>query len=349
MLRTASIKLRINSQQSQAFSELRAAYADACNLLVPEVIANRRWNRVALHHKAYYRLRAETRLGSQMVCNVIFTLSKAYQSQKELGKIKKDLPIPAVSFARTSVHFERTYSMRGEYVSLYTLAGRQKLPMIMGKHQQGLLQAGRAKEAELICRRGAWFLNIVVESDDPAPRSGAVVLGVDVGENNLAATSTGKVWGGGELRHQRDRRVSLRRRLQCNGSESAKQLLSKVSGKERRHVRHVNHEVSRAIVREAERVRSRLHRWTFRELQAFVAYKAAALGIAVAYVNPAWTSQTCSDCGALGVRRRHCFSCSCGLRAHSDVNAARNHARMGGAIALSRAAVNQPDVAEIPF
>ena len=95
-------------------------------------------------------------------------------------------------------------------------------------------------------------------------------------------------------------------------------------------------------------MRWRLHHWAFRQLQALVTYKAAALGIAVAYVNPAWTSQTCSDCGALGVRLKHCFFCSCGLRAHSDVNAARNHARMGGAMVLSRAAVNQPDVADIP-
>lgn len=127
MLRTASIKLRTNSQQSQALTDLRAAYAEACNRLVPEVMANRCWNRVVLHHKAYYRLRRETPLGSQLVCNAIFTVSKAYQSQKELGNIKKDMPLPLVSFARTSVHFDtRTYSMRGECVSLYTLAGRQR-------------------------------------------------------------------------------------------------------------------------------------------------------------------------------------------------------------------------------
>ena len=105
----------------------------------------------------------------------------------------------------------------------------------------------------------------------------------------------------------------------------------------------------RSRIRAGRRMRSRLHRWAFRQLQVFVTYKAAALGIAVVYVDPAWTSQTCSDCGALGIRLRHRFTCSCGLRAHSDVNAARNHARMGGAMALSRAAVKQPEVAEIPF
>ena len=78
-------------------------------------------------------------------------------------------------------------------------------------------------------------------------------------------------------------------------------------------------------------------------------YKAMARGATFVDVSEHLSTQTCSDCGALGIRLRHRFTCSCGLRAHSDVNAARNHARMGGAMALSRAAVKQPEVAEIPF
>ncbi|WP_246828368.1 transposase [Ectothiorhodospira sp. PHS-1] len=34
----------------------------------------------------------------------------------------------------------------------------------------------------------------------------------------------------------------------------------------------------------------------------------------------------------------------CGLRAHSDLNASRNLARIGSGASLSRAAVNTPDV-----
>jgi len=174
--------------------------------------------------------------------------------------------------------------------------------------------------------------------------------------------------GGEQLRHRRDGHLALRRRLQSNGSESARQLLRKVSGKESRRVRHLNHEVSKAIVGEAQRigatliamedltdilsriqagkrVRTRLHRWSFRQLQTFVAYKAAAAGIASIFVDPAYTSKTCSACGGIGTRNRHRFVCSCGLRAHADLNASRNIARIGKAAALSRAAVDRPNVA----
>src|SRR5262249_50548929 len=50
------------TNKARLFLTLRAAYADACNLLVPNVMANRCLNRVVLHHKTYYRLRRETPL-----------------------------------------------------------------------------------------------------------------------------------------------------------------------------------------------------------------------------------------------------------------------------------------------
>jgi len=62
--------------------------------------------------------------------------------------------------------------------------------------------------------------------------------GVDVGENSLAAISLGKVFGGGRLRDERDRYLALRRRLQSNGNQSAKQKLRQVSGKEARRMKH---------------------------------------------------------------------------------------------------------------
>jgi IS605 OrfB family transposase len=53
--------------------------------------------------------------------------------------------------------------------------------------------------------------------------------------------------------------------------------------------------------------------------------KAQEIGMAVAEVNPAYTSQTCGRCSLRGIRRRHTFTCpSCGHSAHADVNAAVN-------------------------
>ncbi|MBW2475572.1 MAG: transposase [Deltaproteobacteria bacterium] len=367
MLRTISIKLNTDTEQSEQLLALQTAYADACNALVPAVIENRCWNRVALHKLAYYDIRAKSPLGSQMVCNAIFTVCKAYKAQAALKRIKTE--IPALAFDRASVHFDkRTYSIKDGMLSLYTLSGRIKVPMVLGDFQRVRLEPGSPKEAELVFRNGTWFFNLVLETQAPEVHTGEPVLGVDVGENNLAATSTGKLFGGGDLRDRRDRFLALRTRLQSNGSASSRQLLRKISGREARRVKLENHRVSKAIVLEAQRIgastialedltnirenikggrriRTRLHRWAFRQLQTFVAYKAQSLGLDVIFVDPAYSSQSCSLCGEIGLRQKHLFSCSCGFRAHADCNAARNLARIAERILSARVSVNAPDVA----
>jgi putative transposase len=371
MLRTASIRLNVTAEQAASLSALRTAYAEACNRLVPLVQTERCWNRVGLHRLGYQLLRQTTPLGAQMVCNAIFSVCKAYRAQRARGRIAAGSAVPAVRFNCASVHFDhRTYTLKAETVSLSTLRGRIRVPMILGDQQRQLLECGLPKEAELVCSRGHWFFNLVLEAADPESVASGPVMGVDVGENTLAAASTGRIWGGEALRHRRDQHLALRRRLQSNGSQSARQTLRQVSGKEMRRVKHINHETSKAIIEEAQRIgaakivledlthirdrlragrrmRTRLHRWAFRQLQSFVEYKACAAGIVIEYVDPAYTSQTCSACGQLGTRLKHRFECSCGFRAHADLNASRNLARIGETAVSPRAAVNTPDVGRV--
>ncbi|WP_406940989.1 RNA-guided endonuclease InsQ/TnpB family protein [Arsenophonus sp.] len=368
-MRTASIRLDVTEEQSSQLSALQVAYADACNRLVPVVCEERLWNRVGLHNKTYTQLREQTPLGSQMCCNAIYSVCKAYKAQKELGRVRKDKDVPKIRFNCASVHFDkRTYTLRDNLIYLYTLSGRITVPLIFGEHQRKILAFGIPKEAELVLRKGRWFFNLVVEKTDPPLSISCETMGIDVGENTLAAHSLGKLFGGEKLRDKRDRHLSLRRRLQSNGSQSAKQKLRQVSGKENRRVKQVNHETSKAIVAAAKeanigtivmedlthirdrikagkRVRARLHRWAWRQLQTFVEYKAQATGIQVKYVNPAYSSQTCSCCGCIGKRNKHRFECPhCGLLAHSDLNASRNLAGINGTAVPLRVSVNAPDV-----
>lgn len=370
MKRTISVKLLHTAEQAQAFGDLAETFSDSCNHIVPLVQENRCFNRVALHHLAYYSVR-ETfpDLGSQMVCKAVHRVTDAYKTLQSNKRIKKGEPIPLIQFSPKSVHFDkRTYSIKDDSLSLFTMGGRVKVPFVMGKHQQNLFDQGSATEAELICKKGQWFFNLVLDIPDVDSATGDKVMGVDVGENVIAATSSGRVFDGGKLRHDRDKYLSHRRRLQSNGSQSAKQRLRGISGKERRHVTHVNHYISKAVVQEAvacgvsevrledlthirdrikvgKRVRARLHRWAWRQLQDFVAYKAQAMGITVNYVNPAYTSQTCSVCHELGKRVKHRFTCpQCGHVAHSDTNGARNIAAFAEVLTPARGAVNRPNV-----
>src|SRR5256886_1945656 len=156
----------------------------------------------------------------------IFSVCKAYRSQRALGRIPEETPVPPLSFDGASVHFDhRTYTLKGEAVSLNTLHGRMLVPMILGDHQGQILASGLPKEAELVFRRGQWFFNLVVASADGERVASGPVMGVDVGENTLAATSTGRIWGGETLRHRRDQHLALRRRLQSHSRQNAAQKL----------------------------------------------------------------------------------------------------------------------------
>ena len=172
MKRTVSIKLVPTPEQAQALSELQSELAKACNLIVPFARDNRCWNRVALHHLAYYPVREATNLGSQMVCNAIKAVADAYK----VLKLKKSDDIPAIRFRETgSVHFDAwTYRLKDDAVSLYTLRGRTVVKMSPGEFQSQYLAVGKPKEGKLVRRGKQWFFNLPAYSSKTCSACGCL-------------------------------------------------------------------------------------------------------------------------------------------------------------------------------
>ena len=69
--------------------------------------------------------------------------------------------------------------------------------------------------------------------------------------------------------------------------------------------------------------------WSFYQLETFLKYKAALLGVPILYVNPAYTSQICSRCGSINKLNGKHYKCSCGHFDHRDSNAAFNISAKG--------------------
>ncbi|GLY74722.1 hypothetical protein Airi01_029890 [Actinoallomurus iriomotensis] len=90
----------------------------------------------------------------------------------------------------------------------------------------------------------------------------------------------------------------------------------------------------RVRLREPQRVA--LHSWAFAQLADFITYKAKRAGVPVVFVDPAYTSQQCCECGHIDNKNRvsqSVFLCrNCGVVAHADRNASRNIARKGEAV-----------------
>ena len=138
----SQVRIRLNTtpEQSARLIALQTAFAEVCNALVPMVRETRVWNRVALHHMAYRGLRERfPALGSQMVCNAIYSVSRSCRlvfqtpgSPFHLSKIG-DRPLPLMRFLETSpVYFDRhTLSLKAGQVSMYTLDGRMRFELAL--------------------------------------------------------------------------------------------------------------------------------------------------------------------------------------------------------------------------
>ncbi|MFG3398356.1 RNA-guided endonuclease InsQ/TnpB family protein [Streptomyces parvus] len=241
-------------------------------------------------------------------------------------------------------------------VSIWTTAGRLKnIRFVCSPDALKILREHRKGESDLIERDGVFCLIAVCDIPEPQVFEPAGFVGVDLGIVNIATTSTGYRAAGRGLNRHRKRQLDLRKKLQAKGTKSAKRLLKKRSRKEARHTANVNHIISKTIVTTAERtgygivledltgIRSRvrlrkdqrasLHSWSFHQLASFVEYKAKRAGVPLVYVDPAYTSQQCSECGHIDRKNRidqAAFACrSCGALMHADDNASHNLARKG--------------------
>lgn len=346
-IRTIRCKLSIPSADLHALHELFDRYAKAVTKIAQWGRDHRESNAIRLHHALYREIRAEFGLPANLAVTALRRASGMLKTAKLKGKFEVRPTFVALD--------ERTFTLKGESVSFSTHTGKRiKAALDIGDYQRAALAGQEPTSATLVRTRNGFFINIVVQSEitDAVPGG---VLGVDVGIRNVAVTSSGRKFDGKAIREFREDRWRVRASLQSNGSRGAKKVLRQLSGYERRRMALRNHEIAKAIVAEAAKngcslirmeelngIRERLrvpnrHRnrmmglWAFFQLQEFVRYKAAMRGIGFERIEPAYTSQTCSQCGKRGVRDRETFVCTtCGVTVDADVNAARNIA--GGAV-----------------
>ena len=354
MQKTILLKLMPSAKQAETVKATMRAFNDGANYVAGEAVAIGTSNKMRLQPVVYRVLRERFGLSAQMAIRCIAKVCDVYKRDRNKRPTFK--PYGAM------VHDERTFSFKGVYrVSLLTLEGRVIVPMVYGEYQAARLPLAKG-QADLLFRRGKFFLAATVEIPDGTPMPPTGYLGVDLGIINLATTSDGEVMTGKEVECVRARCATLRGALQSKGTKSARRHLRRLSGRERRFKLHINHCISKRLVQIAKdtqrgialedlkgiRSRSTVRRnqrdrqtkWAFGELRAFIGYKAKGAGVPVVLINPAGTSQTCSRCGynaAANRKSRDLFACQrCGHQAPADLNAAINIA--------CRAAVNQPIV-----
>jgi putative transposase len=379
-MQTISVKCKI-----QVPVELRSeidrtlqGFADACNQILEVAKREKCLNTTKLHHLVYKPVRASTGIKANHVCQAI---RRVISNTKAVKQVHKFRPTSINLDARTFQYLEELQT-----VGVTLMCGRKKFKLSIGNYQLALLKGQTPTAATLNkTKHGDYYINICV--DLPTNPTGKTpkasterlvlsaaevsrsVIGVDLGRRDIATTSNGDSWSGKQIQNTRDRYSKVRANVQSKRTRSSRKLLRRLSGREQRFQKWLNHNISKQLVQDAKQSNSalafedltnirqslnqqprskterrRTNNWAFYQLRIFVDYKANIAGVPVVFVPPAYTSQTCSRCHHVhpvkgkSYRSNKSFKCGhCGFEHDADINAALNIAALG-------VSVNNPEV-----
>ncbi len=361
---TLVCKLNPTPLQSEKLEVVLHAFAEACNytnqIIKPDITS-----KLTIQGIVYEDLRAKFGLPANLAVRACARVGANRKTAKLHNK-------PVVAFKPTSADYDaRIFAFREKdwTVGLTTLSGREHIKINASNYQRGKLKGRKPTSAQLCKHRdGQYYIHIQLKNEVPDPQPTKKVIGVDFGRRDIAVTSNGDSWNGEKLTKTRDKYSKARTSLQKKAStrtrssrRRCRQVLARLSGRERRFQAWVNHNISKTIIEQAkstqafvaiedltgirertnqkprnkiERRRSNL--WAFYQLRMFLEYKGLREGVEVIAVPPAYTSQTCHCCLHIGLRSDKKFKCgNCNWSGDADLNGAKM-------IALLGLSVNQP-------
>jgi len=362
---TIVCQLNPTAEQIVKLDQVLQSFAEACRY-INRTICPSMTNKNRIQKEVYRAVRQQFGLTANLTVRACARVA----ANRKVGKVKE--------FRATSVDYDARifdYREKDQSVSLSTLDGRERIPLVVGDYQIEKLK-GKKPTSATLCKRkdGKFYIHIQVKEEVAEPQTGHGVLGVDLGRTDIAHTSEGDHWNGQPLNRRRDHYSKLRAVLQQKASQGTRssrrrcrELVKRLSGRERRFQLWVNHCISKAIVSRAKATNSaialedltgirertnqqprnkterrRSNSWAFYQLRQFLEYKAIRAGVRVWVVPAAYTSQTCHKClhihpdPAQSYRNGKHFRCGhCGWEGDADFNGAN-------VIALLGAAVNQP-------
>lgn len=176
------LRLDTSPEQRARLLDLQTAFARLCNTLAPVVRDTRCWNRVALHHMTYKGLREQfPEVGSQMVCNAIYSVCRAsrqvYQHPNSPFNLARlgERPLPLLRFAdNCPVYFDRhTLSLKAGQVSMYTLDGRMRFRLTLRPEDEAAFHEQKLREIVLSRQRDGrfelvfWFAALEADASEP--------------------------------------------------------------------------------------------------------------------------------------------------------------------------------------
>lgn len=361
---TIVVRLQPTPEQVAKLEATLQAFAMACNY-VNEHTDPKLTNKIAIQSLTYQTIKNEFNLVANMAVRACARVAANRKTAKEKGK-------PVRRFAPTSMDCDKDlfrFREQDSTVSLATIHGRERVELKAGNYQRGKLKGRNPTSAQLCKHRdGQFYLHIQLKDDAPDSPITDKVIGIDLGRRDIAVTSEGEKWDGSHIQQVRDKFSKVRASLQKKAPKGTRttrrrcrEVLRRLSGRERRYQQWLNHNISKSVVRRAvelsgsiaiedlsgirERTneqprnkteRRRSNSWAFYQLRMFIEYKALGAGIRVIPICAAYTSQMCHQCLHIhpvkgkSYRSGKTFKCGhCGWHGDADFNGANNIALLG--------------------
>ncbi len=362
MQRTIAIKVDV----PEGFLDYLKTCSDIFNRNVEWCFANGTHSKIKAHKELYYNLREEfPTIPSCILQAVRDTALEAVKATKfKFRPIKKSYS--AVRYNKNTI------TLRGNLLS-FSWSGNRikqliKLPTFFTKrYGNWKFQSATIGYDK---QKGYVKANLTFTAPTPLPAQSDRIVGIDRGLYNIVSLSDGQLYSSQQVRKKKREFLFVKRQLQAKGTRSAKVLLKKRSGREKRFSSNINHCISKWLVslpydtyvlEDLTGIRKQkskgkvlngwLSNWTFWQLEQFLGYKAEAAGKQIVSVDARYTSQKCSNCGHIdkASRNKSRYCCSkCGYQEHADINAAKNiksNFLSAAEKKAEQAVVNQPNVA----
>jgi len=369
--RTAPVKLDVPDERREDFHESAQQFLYCANRAAEFCWDNTDHTQCVTANSTardalYDDLRAETDLTANLVQEAIRRAVQAVKGCVERWKQGKRVSRPEFT-SWSMVYDKRSATFYRNKVSLSTVNGRVECEFELPSdsptpYEQYVLSEEfefRASTLQYDNATDEFYFHITTrkyetendsdtDTEVSADTGNQTVLGIDLGVNSLAVSSTGRFWNGDEYDHWCREFEKRRGEMQQRGTQAAHNALLRLGKREEAWRKQYLHTVANEIVTEAVEhecdvivfedltdIRERLsrakwhHIWAFRRLVEYVGYKAPQYGVSVEQVEPNHTSQRCSrtDCGFTHEDNRdgEQFCClKCGYEVNADYNAAKN-------------------------
>jgi len=307
-----TFKLKLTSENPK-LSDVSQKYLEAANWL-SSIIHQRKKIQTppTLSREFYGTVRKKFELPSQLTCSLFRHVVSTYRTMKSNRQwnlaIYKKINIP--------ICWKRDFNISSKGLTIWGTPTTYKSPK---------LAKGKWSDSKLKLIGKQWYILLTIEIDTQELKETGVVLGVDSGIKNILTATDKKsnkilYISGSDLNHRRLRLRQTKAKVASVGTPSAKRLLKRLSGKEKAVTHQLLHIASKQLVAFAENVNAKTismenltgirkskkrgkkqrtanHRWPFAQCQFYIGYKAAAKGIGIEFVPPAYTSQSCPVCG----------------------------------------------------